>query len=149
MAQIKIYEMPGCISCRLKFTLGKAIPFEAFFDGGIPDKNYPAVFAARTIGQQLAIENSEWFKMGKIRLRKEKRTIRASVSPTTQQSAPAQTEVGDVIPESKQYPEVKTLVDAIALLKSEYGVSASRLKSETSVLRVAEEKNVSFPNLNK
>ena len=160
MAQVKIYEMPGCISCRLKFTLGKAQPFEAFFDGGIPDKNYPAVYAARTIGQQLAIENSEYFKNGKIRLRKEKgRTIRATMNPTSpaaaqapavikdEESAPAPGEEG--LLELKRHPEITTLVDAIAFLKSEFAVSASRLKTEASVLRVAEEKGVSFPNLNK
>lgn len=164
MAQVKIYEMPGCISCRLKFTLGKAMPFEAFFDGGIPDKNYPAVYAARTIGQQLAIENSEYFKNGKIRLRKDKgRTIRATMNTTSPAPAPApapapkasQNDKSAPNPaendlfELKQYPEITTLVDAIAFLKSEFGVSASRLKTEASVLRVAEEKGVSFPNLNK
>ena len=51
--------------------------------------------------------------------------------------------------ELKQHPEITTLVDAIAFLKSEFGVSASRLKTEAGVLRVAEEKGVSFPNLNK
>lgn len=149
MANIKIYEMPGCISCRLKFTLGKAQPFEAFFDGGMPDKNYPAVYAARSIGQQLAIENSEFFKNGKIKLRKTKPVPHAKVS------APAVSEVAktDVEQESaaadgaKVYPEVTTLVDAIGVLKSEYGVSATRLKSAASMLRAAEEKGVSFPNL--
>lgn len=160
MAQVKIYEMPGCISCRLKFTLGKAMPFEAFFDGGIPDKNYPAVYAARTIGQQLAIENSEYFKNGKIRLRKEKgRTIRATMNTTSPAPAPAPeaskndksapNPAENDLFELKQHPEISTLVDAIAFLKSEFGVSASRLKTEASVLRVAEEKGVSFPNLNK
>lgn len=164
--------MPGCISCRLKFALGKAMPFEAFFDGGIPDKNYPAVYAARTIGQQLAIENSEYFKNGKIRLRKDKgRTIRATMNTTSpapaQAPAPAPAQAPAQAPkaskndesapnpaendlfELKQHPEVTTLVDAVAFLKSEFGVSASRLKTEASVLRVAEEKGVSFPNLNK
>lgn len=160
MAQVKIYEMPGCISCRLKFTLGKAMPFEAFFDGGIPDKNYPAVYAARTIGQQLAIENSEYFKSGKIRLRKDKgRTIRATMNTTSPAPAPAPeaSKNDESAPnpaendlfELKQHPEITTLVDAIAFLKSEFAVSASRLKTEASVLRVAEEKGVSFPNLNK
>lgn len=160
MAQVKIYEMPGCISCRLKFTLGKAVPFEAFFDGGIPDKNYPAVYAARTIGQQLAIENSEYFKNGKIRLRKDKgRTIRATMNTTSPAPAPAPeaSKNDESAPnpaendlfELKQHPEITTLVDAIAFLKSEFGVSASRLKTEAGVLRVAEEKGVSFPNLNK
>jgi len=162
MAQVKIYEMPGCISCRLKFTLGKAVPFEAFFDGGIPDKNYPAVYAARTIGQQLAIENSEYFKNGKIRLRKDKgRTIRVTMNTTSPAPAPTPAPAPEVskndesapnpgeegLLELKQHPEITTLVDATAFLKSEFGVSASRLKTEASVLRVAEEKGVSFPNL--
>lgn len=132
---IKIYEMPGCISCRLKFTLGKAQPFEAYFDGGIPDKNYPAVYAARSVGQQLAIENSGMFKAGKIRVRiqKKKAEIKAKAI--------------DATINVKSYPEVATHVDAIAILKGEYGVSATRLKTPASVLRVAEEKGVSFPNL--
>lgn len=155
MENIKVYEMPGCISCRLKFALGKAKPFEAFFDGGVPDKNYPAVYVATSIGQQLAIENSHMFAIGKIRAAK----IRKAAKPVVK----AETGVDDYIGEStlatelqeevaalhsgKSYPEVTTLVDAIAVLKSEYGVSATRLKSESSVLRVADEKGVSFPNL--
>lgn len=141
MANIKVYEMPGCISCRLKFALGKAQPFEAFFDGGIPDKNYPAVYVARTIGQQLAIENSTFFKVGKIKLRREKRPMARVVAPK-----PSEPVIEEQI-DTKAYPEVKTLVDAVALLKSEYGVSATRLRGEAGVIRVAEEKNISFPNL--
>lgn len=155
---IKIYEMPGCISCRLKFTLGKAEPFEAYFDGGIPDKNYPAVYAARSIGQQLAIESSDMYKNGKIKLRGGQSAHAVVVSTSNKKSikAPSEeaavkelTEEAEAAPEFgvKSYPEVATLVDAIGVLKSEYGVSATRLKSEASVLRVADEKGVSFPNL--
>lgn len=155
MAEIKIYEMPGCISCRLKFSLGKAQPFEAYFDGGIPDKNYPAVYGARTIGQQLAIENSDMFKSGKIRLRKKRSAgIRATMDSKPQSVPGDGVSVTDEISEEaasvyspKAYPEVTTLVDAISILKGEYGVSATRLKSEAGVFRVAEEKGVSFPNL--
>lgn len=150
MANIKVYEMPGCISCRLKFALGKAQPFEAFFDGGIPDKNYPAVYVARTIGQQLAIENSTFFKVGKIKLRREKRPVARVVAPKPSEPVMAPKPSEPVVEEqidTKAYPEVKTLVDAVALLKSEYGVSATRLRGEAGVIRVAEEKNISFPNL--
>lgn len=145
--------MPGCISCRIKFTLGKAQPFEAFFDGGIPDKNYPAVFMAKTIGQQLAIENSEMFKIGKIRVHRDrKQAIRVretytEMNTVAAEDAPAGKDEGPVSSETKEYPDVTTLVDAIGVLKGEYGVSATRLKSEASVLRVADEKGVSFPNL--
>lgn len=148
MANIKIYEMPGCISCRLKFTLGKAQPFEAFFDGGVPDKGYPAVFMAKTIGQQLAIENSMMFKIGKIRVSAPKKGGIKVGGPTiikTEEEPAAEPVVIDA--NGKEYPEVTSIVEAIAILKGEYGVSATRLKSEASVIRVAAEKNVSFPNL--
>lgn len=142
--------MPGCISCRLKFTLGKALPFEAFFDGGIPDKGYPAVYTAKSIGQQLAIENSELFILGKIRPAKAKKNVirvTKGVTGTPKEEAPAETPAVEEAAESKVYEEVTTIVEAIAILKGEYGVSASRLKTEASVLRVAAEKNVSFPNM--
>lgn len=152
MSNIKTYEMPGCISCRIKFALGKAKPFEAFFDGGIPDKNYPAVYVAHSIGQQLAIENSEMFKVGKIRVKgARKQAIRVREDKASINTAPsADTPVVEEAPisvDAKVYPEATTLVDVIAILKGEYKVSATRLKSEASILRVAEEKNVSFPNL--
>lgn len=140
---VKIYEIYGYISCRLKFSLGKAIPFEAYFDGGIPDKNIPASYMATTTGRQIAIEQSPLFKSGVIRLKKQK--VQERTSPSENNSLEPRPK--ESTNEGATYPEVKTLVDAIALLKSEYGVSASRLKSEASVLRVAEEKNVSFPNL--
>ena len=146
MENIKVYEMPGCISCRLKFSLGSAKPFEAFFDGGVPDRGFPAVYVATTIGRQLAIENSNLFKVGKIRAAtKKKGTIRVGAPVKTEPEAIAEpvAEAG----ESKSYPEVTSIVEAIAVLKGDYGVSASRLKTEASVLRVASEKNVSFPNM--
>lgn len=150
MANTKIYEMPGCISCRLKFTLGKAEPFEAYFDGGIPDKGYPAVYMAKSIGQQLAIEASDMFRVGKIRAKKEnKSVIRVGKSSKTEtiHEAPAVVDEACESTDLNAYPEVTDLVGAIAILKGEYGVSATRLKSEASVLRVADEKGVSFPNL--
>ena len=149
MANPKVYEMPGCISCRLTFTLGKAQPFEAFFDGGVPDKGYPAVYSAKTIGQQLAIEHSMMFKVGKIRLAKANKAPIRVTSKLVSNAQPAVEEpvVEPVSSDSKAYPEVTSIVEAIAILKGEYGVSATRLKSEASVMRVAAEKNVSFPNL--
>ena len=149
MATPKVYEMPGCISCRLTFTLGKAQPFEAFFDCGVPDKGYPAVYSAKSLGQQLAIEHSMMFKVGKIRLSQQKKAPIRVTSKFVSDTQPAVEEpVAEAVnPDSKEYPEVTSIVEAIAILKGEYGVSATRLKSEASVMRVASEKNVSFPNL--
>lgn len=149
MENTKVYEMPGCISSRLKFSLGKAQPFEAFFDGGIPDKGYPAVYTAKSIGQQLAIENSELYAIGKIRVAKAaKNVIRVTRGVTTpKEEVSVETPAVEDAAEGKAYEEVTSIVEAIAILKGEYGVSASRLKTEASVLRVAAEKNVSFPNL--
>lgn len=150
MENTKVYEMPGCISSRLKFSLGKAQPFEAFFDGGIPDKGYPAVYTAKSIGQQLAIENSELFAIGKIRVAKAaKNVIRVTkgVHNAPEEEVPVETPAVAEAEENKVYENVTSIVEAIAVLKGDYGVSASRLKTEASVLRVAAEKNVSFPNL--
>lgn len=149
MANRKVYEMPGCISCRLIFSLGHAQPFEAFFDGGVPDKGFPAVYTAKSMGQELAIEKSQMFKVGKIRAAQTRRAPIRVVSKFVSENAPVIEEpVVEAAPsESKSYPEVTSIVEAVAILKGEYGVSATRLKSEASVLRVAAEKNVSFPNL--
>jgi hypothetical protein len=149
MANTKVYEMPGCISCSLTFTLGKAQPFEAFFDGGVPDKGYPAVYTAKSFGQQLAIEHSMMFKVGKIRVAKQKKDVVRVTSKLVSDAKPAIEEpVEDAVTmDAKAYPEVTSIIEAVAVLKGEYGVSATRLKSEASILRVAAEKNVSFPNL--
>lgn len=150
MENTKVYEMPGCISCRLKFALGKAQPFEAFFDGGIPDKGYPAVYTAKSTGQQLAIENSELYAIGKIRVaRATKNVIRVTkgVHNAPKEEVPVETPAVAEAEENKVYENVTSIVEAIAVLKGDYGVSASRLKTEASVLRVAAEKNVSFPNI--
>ena len=149
MANTKVYEMPGCISCSLTFTLGKAQPFEAFFDGGVPDKGYPAVYTAKSFGQQLAIEHSQMLKVGKIRVAQQRKSPVRVVSKFVSDTTPVVEEpvVEAVSSEGKSYPEVTSIVEAVAILKGEYGVSATRLKSEQSVLRVAAEKNVSFPNM--
>lgn len=149
MTNRKVYEMPGCISCRLIFSLGHAQPFEAFFDGGVPDKGFPAVYTAKSMGQELAIEHSMMFKVGKIRVAQQRRTPVRVVSKFVSENVPVVEEpvVETVSNESKSYPEVSSIVEAVAILKGEYGVSATRLKSEASVMRVAAEKNVSFPNL--
>ena len=149
MANTKVYEMPGCISCSLTFTLGKAQPFEAFFDGGVPDKGYPAVYTAKSFGQQLAIEHSMMFKVGKIRVAKQKKDVVRVTSKLVSDAKPAiEDPVEDAVTlDAKAYPEVTSIIEAVAVLKGEYGVSATRLKSEASILRVAAEKNVSFPNL--
>ena len=141
--------MPGCISCSLTFTLGKAQPFEAFFDGGVPDKGYPAVYTAKSFGQQLAIEHSQMFKVGKIRVAKQKKDVIRVTSKLVSDAKPAIEEsvVDAVSADAKAYPDVTSIIEAVAVLKGEYGVSAKRLKSEASILRVAAEKNVSFPNL--
>lgn len=149
MTNRKVYEMPGCISCRLIFSLGHAQPFEAFFDGGVPDKGFPAVYTAKSMGQELAIEHSMMFKVGKIRVAQQRRTPIRVVSKFVSENVPVVEEpvVETVSNESKSYPEVTSIVEAVAVLKGEFGVSATRLKSEASVMRVAAEKNVSFPNL--
>lgn len=149
MEKTKLYEMPGCISCRLKFGLGKAQPFDAYFDGGVPDKGIPAVYMATSMGQQFAIENSDMFKVGKIRAVTEKK-IGIRVSRGVGKSDEKKVEEAVVETQEKTggvYEQVTDLVGAVAILKGEYGVSASRLKTEASVLRVAAEYNVSFPNL--
>jgi hypothetical protein len=149
MANTKVYEMPGCISCRLIFTLGHAQPFEAFFDGGVPDKGFPAVYTAKSIGQQLAIEHSQMFKVGKIRVAQLRRTPIRVTSKFVSDATPVVEEpvIEETPKAAKDYAEVTDLIGAIAILKGEYGVSATRLKTEASVLRVAAEYNVSFPNL--
>lgn len=149
MANTKVYEMPGCISCRLIFTLGHAQPFEAFFDGGVPDKGFPAVYTAKSIGQQLAIEHSQMFKVGKIRVAQLRRTPIRVTSKFVSDAKPIVEEpvIEETPKAAKDYSEVTSIVEAVAVLKGEYGVSATRLKTEASVLRVAAEYNVSFPNL--
>lgn len=141
--------MPGCISCRLIFTLGHAQPFEAFFDGGVPDKGFPAVYTAKSIGQQLAIEHSQMFKVGKIRVAQLRRTPIRVTSKFVSDAKPIVEEpvIEETPKAAKDYSEVTSIVEAVAVLKGEYGVSATRLKTEASVLRVAAEYNVSFPNL--
>lgn len=149
MANTKVYEMPGCISCNITFAYSQAQPFDAFFDGGVPDKGYPAIYIAKSYGQQLAIERSRLFKVGKIRVAQQRRTPVRVVSKFVSENASVAeepvVEAVDTTPNS--YPEVTSIVEAVAILKGEYGVSATRLKSEASIMRVAAEKNVSFPNL--
>jgi hypothetical protein len=88
------------------------------------------------------------FKIGKIRVSAPKKGGIKVGGPTiikTEEEPAAEPVVIDA--NGKEYPEVTSVVEAIAILKGEYGVSATRLKSEASVMRVAVEKNVSFPNL--
>ena len=45
------------------------------------------------------------------------------------------------------YPKVKKIQDAIAVLESEFGVSADSVVSKSDALRLAAKHNISFPNL--
>ena len=89
------------------------------------------------------------FKVGKIRVAKQKKDVVRVTSKLVSDAKPAiEDPVEDAVTlDAKAYPEVTSIIEAVAVLKGEYGVSATRLKSEASILRVAAEKNVSFPNL--
>ena len=156
---MKIYAIDGYSTSSLLFGLGKAQKFRAEFTGGRPDLEgkHPATFAAKSMGQEIAIEHSPAFKSGFVYLYRDTavqqkghngNTIHMGVQPAVEEPVDiieqeVEHPAADI--EVEPHPEITKREDVVAFLKG-VGAKAATLRSVESIQRVAASLGYSFPN---
>ena len=140
---VKIYGMPGRTSAviNIPFNAGKGNLNVEFTRGCIDRRNYrPATYRCMSEVEQAIIEDSAEFGKSIVLLQ----TIGEpeTKAPDAPSADMEETTEADV----KEYPEVTTFEDAVAVLKTIPGVKATQLRNPASAMKLALAKGISFPN---
>ncbi len=113
-------------------------------------------YITNDIAEQRAIENTERFKAGEIKIindtvePKDPVEINAPVEKqtiTTEKTEPEETVNANLIKEAKDYPEAKRVQDAQRVLVKEYGAKAKEVAVKKDILEFAKNINVTFSSL--
>ena len=113
-------------------------------------------YITNDIAEQRAIENTERFKSGEIKIINEtveiKDTVEINASVEKQTIATEKTEPKEesnttIIKEAKDYPEAKRIQDAQRILVKEYGAKAKEVAVKKDILEFAKNINVTFSSL--
>ena len=138
---VKIYGMPGKTSAiiNIPFNRGKGNLNVEFTRGCIDRKNYrPATYRCDNAIEQAIIESSQDFGKNILLLQ----TIgdaETATAPVKKDTEPQET---------RQYPDVTSYEEAVAILKSIPGVKAVQLRNPELVKKLAATKGIEFPNYN-
>ena len=109
-------------------------------------------YITNDIAEQRAIENTERFKAGEIKIindtvePKDPVEINVSVekqTTITEKAEPKET-INTIIKEAKDYPEAKRVQDAQRVLVKEYGAKAKEVAVKKDILEFAKNINVTF-----
>lgn len=127
--------------------------------GGMENGTY----ITNDIAEQKAIENTERFKSGEIKIINDTvepkdtveskdtvEVINVSVEKeavTTEKTEPKETSNTTLIKEAKDYPEAKRVQDAQRILVKEYGAKAKEVAVKKDILEFAKNINVTFSSL--
>lgn len=120
--------------------------------GGMENGTY----ITNDIAEQRAIENTERFKSGEIKIIndtvEQKDTVEINVSVEkqaiiTEKTEPEETKNTTLIKEEKDYPEAKRVQDAQRILVKEYGAKAKEVAVKKDILEFAKNINVTFSSL--
>lgn len=133
MSNIKPYK-------KYKSTTGVEYNFYVRVDGKerfVSLGNPGATLITHDMELAKAIENSNPFKKGKISL---ERTFGEIEKEKDNES-----DNGDEDTETKSYPEVKNMGDAVDVLMNEYGVDEADIPLKKDVLAKAKELGITFP----
>lgn len=112
-------------------------------------------YITKDIEEQRAIENTERFKAGEIKIindtvePKDSVEINVSVEKQTiitEKTEPEET-VNTIIKDVKDYPEAKRVQDAQRILVKEYGAKAKEVAVKKDILEFAKNINVTFSSL--
>ncbi len=113
-------------------------------------------YITNDIAEQRAIENTERFKAGEIKIindtvePKDPVEINVSVEKQTiitEKTEPEETVNANLIKEAKDYPEAKRVQDAQRVLVKEYGAKAKEVAVKKDILEFAKNINVTFSSL--
>ena len=120
--------------------------------GGMENGTY----ITNDIAEQRAIENTERFKSGEIKIindtveQKDIVEINAPVEEQvaiTEKTEPEETKNTTLIKEEKDYPEAKRVQDAQRILVKEYGAKAKEVAVKKDILEFSKNINVTFSSL--
>lgn len=120
--------------------------------GGMENGTY----ITNDIAEQRAIENTERFKSGEIKIINEtmepKDTVEINVSVEkeaiiTEKTGLKEAENTTLVKEAKDYPEAKRVQDAQRILVKEYGAKAKEVAVKKDILEFAKNINVTFSSL--
>lgn len=112
-------------------------------------------YITKDIAEQRAIENTERFKAGEIKIindtvePKDPVEINVSVEKQTiitEKAEPKET-INTIIKDAKDYPEAKRVQDAQRVLVKEYGAKAKEVAVKKDILEFAKNINVTFSSL--
>lgn len=139
----KIYGCIGLMEWVVNIPIGKAYT-RIEFSGGFPTAYgiAPAEFITTNPILQHAIENSKFFREGRIKLLK---TYPDASDKSVVASAPKDVN-GDSTEESIEV-EVSSLAEAAAYLKEHYGVAVSKVRSRAEAVSMGKMYNVKFVGL--
>ena len=113
-------------------------------------------YITKDIAEQRAIENTERFKAGEIKIINEtvepKDPVEINVSVEkqtiiTEKAEPKETSNTNPIKEAKDYPEAKWVQDAQRVLVKEFGAKAKEVAVKKDILEFAKNINVTFSSL--
>lgn len=120
--------------------------------GGMENGTY----ITKDIAEQRAIENTERFKSGEIKIINDtvepKDTVEINVSVEkqtiiTEKTEPEETKNTTLVKDEKDYPEAKRVQDAQRILVKEYGAKAKEVAVKKDILEFAKNINVTFSSL--
>ena len=113
-------------------------------------------YITNDVTEQRAIENTERFKSGEIKIINEtvepKDTVEINVSVenqtiATEKTGPKEESNTTIIKEVKDYPEAKRVQDAQRILVKEYGAKAKEVAVKKDILEFSKNINVTFSSL--
>lgn len=139
MSSLKTYGAPGLMEWQAQIKVGKAT-FNFCFSGGTLT-GYgvtPALYATKNKVYQAIIENSDYFKNGKITLVRELQLEDEEPATETQNTS------SDTDAEGLKVIKVACLEDARQILINEYRVAPTKILTEAKVVASAKSKGVKF-----
>lgn len=147
----KTYAINGIVEASYLFKAGQG-SVRAEFTGGVIDERRfrPATMTTKNNIAMLVIENSDMFKNGTIFIAAQSEDAKPMAISETAKKDKAKKDKpkADKVKEDgrKVFEAVNSLGDAVNILL-DLGVKAASLQDTASVLQVAGEMNISFPNL--
>lgn len=144
MNSLKTYGAPGLMEWQAQIKVGKAT-FNFCFSGGTLT-GYgvtPALYATKNKVYQAIIENSDYFKNGKITLVREL-PIEGEEADAKAEVAEEQTKTEAEDADGLKVIKVSCLEDARQILINDYRVAPTKILTEAKVMASAKSKGVKF-----
>lgn len=140
MSKLKVYGVLGLYEWKPVIKVGRAT-FSPHFEGGTVDKNgvTPARYTSTNKVEQTIIENSSYFKSGRIFLMCESGE---DDEPSTKSNKETESEEKVSENQNLQPMSFASVNDAVAFMMENYGYMRSQLPSKRSIQDAGKEKGL-------